>query len=132
MGGYSPYPSLFVDDAARQVLLLDPRTCRGYNLAQRPRLSSSTQESFDNVLALRVPAEIARPRVPHVRMVALNVLVHRIDPPVIPVISLHNRQLQPHAIKIKAHGCSATMGSGLAALWPSLRIGDSISGASIQ
>ena len=94
MGGYSPYPSLFVDDAARQVLLLDPRTCRGYNLAQRPRLSSSTQESFDNVLALRVPAEMARPRVPHVRTVALNVFVHRIGPPSTPVISLYDRQLK--------------------------------------
>jgi len=47
-----------------------------------------------NVLAFRVPAEIARPRVPHVRMVALNVFVHRIDPPSTPVISLYDRQLK--------------------------------------
>jgi hypothetical protein len=46
-----------------------------------------------NVLALRVPAEMARPRVPHVRMVALNVLVHRIGPPSIPVISPYNRKI---------------------------------------
>ena len=47
-----------------------------------------------NVLVFRVPEEIARPRVPHVRTVALNVFVHRIDPPSTPVISLYNRQLK--------------------------------------
>ena len=47
-----------------------------------------------NVLAFRVPAEIARPRVPHVRTVVLNVFVHRIGPPSTPVISLYDRQLK--------------------------------------
>ncbi len=47
-----------------------------------------------NVVALRVPADMARPRVPHVRTVALNVFVHRISPPSTLVISLHDRQLK--------------------------------------
>ena len=47
-----------------------------------------------NVLAFRVPAEMARPRVPHVRTVVLNVFVHRIGPPSTPVISLSDRQLK--------------------------------------
>jgi len=43
-----------------------------------------------SIFAFRVPAEMARPRVPHVRMVALNVLVHRIGLPSILIISLHD------------------------------------------
>jgi len=43
-----------------------------------------------NILAFRVPTEMARPRVPQVRTVALNVLVHRIGLSSILVISLHD------------------------------------------
>ena len=47
-----------------------------------------------NLLAFRVPAEMARPRVPQVRMVALNVSVHRIGLSSIPAMSLHDRKFQ--------------------------------------
>lgn len=47
-----------------------------------------------NILAFRVLAEMARPRVPQVRTVALNVLVHRIGFPSILVISLYDRQFK--------------------------------------
>lgn len=50
-----------------------------------------------NNLAFRVLAEMARPRVPHVRTVALNVLVHRIGLSSIPVISLHGWKFQQSA-----------------------------------
>jgi hypothetical protein len=40
---------------------------------------------------------MARPRVPHVRTVVLNVLVHRIGLSSIPVISLHDWKLQQSA-----------------------------------
>jgi hypothetical protein len=50
-----------------------------------------------NNLAFRVLAETARPRVPHVRTVALKVLVHRIGLSSIPVISIHDWKLQQSA-----------------------------------
>lgn len=44
-----------------------------------------------NVLAFRVPVEMARPRARHVVMVSLNVFVHRIGPPSTPAISFYDR-----------------------------------------
>ena len=88
-----PYSSLFVDDAVHRWRSsihvperIEERSDPGFPVAPMSRLH--------NVLALRVPAEMARPRTPHVSTVALNVFVHRIGPPSTPVISLFDRQFK--------------------------------------
>ena len=53
-----------------------------------------------NNLAFRLLAEMARPCVPHVRTVALNVLVHRIGLSSIPVTSFHDGKLQESAMAL--------------------------------